>query len=167
MRTFVSVHKSVVVCSILLFAGAFILAAFAEISISAGNHADSFVYQNSESHRILDTNDMDTCSATLWISKSRHYALRIIPFVATSVSATVSSKNYVEDEPTVPKGYYSHFAWAHNNTDTDYDKYEGEIRDGSWAGDRKYFTRDYDDVSSRGSAYIYNQDGSANVSASW
>ena len=75
---------------------------------------------------------------------------------ATDTNGNVSSGSYTGFVRT---------AYEFNDISADY---TGQIRRGTVAIDKKYFTHDYDDLYMRGSAFIYNNlDGHANSKATW
>ena len=165
MRNFLNLYKSVSICTILLFA--LIFAAFAGITVSAGEIISDQGGATWREVDIFDANDYDTCRAYVNFYKSTGYDYLFIPWVYGIASHSMRSES-TNTDGNVSKGSYSGWVdvgWDFKSLNSEY---TGKISRGTVAVDKKYFTSNYDDLDMEGSAYIHNNyDGSAESRATW
>ena len=167
MKAFIFLQKSIVVCSILLFATIFILAAFADLNISAGELLSEEEGWDWKRFIVFDANDWDTCRSKLIFNIGTGIDYWFIPYVTGSAFAYVTSEE-TDVDGNVSKGSFNCFATADGWADSPpREDYTGSASGSAYKPGTKWFTSDYNDLSLSASGIISQQDGQAYASASW
>jgi hypothetical protein len=167
MKTFISLQKSIVVCSILLFALVFILTAIADLIISEGELLKEEGGSDWKRFIVLDANDYDTCRSKLIFNIGTGIDYWFIPYVTGSAFAYVRSEQ-TDTDGNVSKGRIMCWAMANDSGDFPNSKeYTGSDSGSAYKPGTKWFTSDYNDLSLSASGSISHQDGFTWASASW
>lgn len=168
MKAFISLQKSIVVCSILLFAIIFILAAFADLNIYEGELLKEEEGWDWKRFIVFDANDFDTCRSKLIFGIGTGVDYWFIPYVTGYAYAYVTSEE-TDVDGNVSKGKWDCSAiadWVGDFPPTT--NYTGSDSGSAYKTGTKWFTSDYNDLSLLAHGDINNNtDGSAYTNAEW